>query len=127
MQGLTYGFSILLISSPLQPPEREKKRNPAKPTAPLGKLVRKLDFSFFSCSRTQIESRNFPHPSAEFGSALLCPVAALASCGCKFLEFSPRELLLHLPPASPPAKLGFCSWKIMEVKPRTEKPREVTS
>ncbi|GKU92824.1 hypothetical protein SLEP1_g6497 [Rubroshorea leprosula] len=70
---------VLLFSFPLQPPER--KRRGTQPC--LGKLVRKLGgFSFLSCSRTQIEPRNFPSPCWKTGSAMLCssPPAAPA-CG----------------------------------------------
>ncbi|GKV05548.1 hypothetical protein SLEP1_g17548 [Rubroshorea leprosula] len=87
LKGLNLWFFHFAHLLPVAATRKRKKKEPSQADSPTWKI--------------------------EFGSALLCPVAALASCGCKFLEFSPRELLLHLPPASPPAKLGFCSWKIM--------------
>ncbi|GKV36707.1 hypothetical protein SLEP1_g44807 [Rubroshorea leprosula] len=70
-------------------PAAARKKKKKKPSQPLRKPVRKLDFSFFSCSKTQIEPRNSP-PCRKLPdllcSSLCCPPAALV-VGANFGHF----------------------------------------
>ncbi|GKV47808.1 hypothetical protein SLEP1_g54670 [Rubroshorea leprosula] len=118
-------FRVSALPDPLQPAKSPSCCHPFPAQKPVGSLGISPYFLVLGLKVNPEISPLF----RKSGSALFCSVRLLLLpvVGANSFEFSPRELPLQIAAGSLTSQAQFLQLEILEAKPRTGKPREVTS